>query len=669
MKRYLLLIFFVIIFLQTNVLSAQETKDSSEFLRHRFGVFGNYNYYLHTADFHQLPDVVNCCPTFTNGEGIGFSFGLLYEYVYSNSISAIGRLKYQKINGTLTDNETKSALVNNTATNALVEHYLSAKISIIGIESLVKIKLIGELSFLGGFDFNIILNSNYDQYEKLIQPLTGNFDNGSRIRFETSGKINDISILNSSFIGGLCYDISFDEKNSFIISPEILISYNFTPIVPNLVWNIHSAKPGLSIKYTPSPKEVKIIPEPIKPPEPKMPEPPQEEKKIDFIIKSVIDNKETDKAEIDIEELLSTRMNPLLNYVFFDSASYEIPTSYKLINKEETLNYSIDTLKDKSELETYYELLNVIGKRLQDLPDVAITLIGCNSNYGTELNNIELSRKRADKIARYFTKVWDIKKDRIKIEARNLPEKFSNQSVPEGSAENRRVEIYSNDKAILTPIEINDTINEIKQSEIRFVPESNINKFLDGKLVIESNGKKIKEFIFSDKIPETIVWDLKNETNIDLLKQANQLECKMFIRDLDMKTYTSEKLIKINKIRIKDKRTAKLSDKQINLFSLILYDFDSYSINEKNMEILNQIKNTLGKNSSITIEGYTDKLGDDEYNMLLSVRRAKAASDALQFENSKYVGFGETKLLFDNDNPEGRFYSRTVKIRVETPVK
>ncbi|MCL5990875.1 MAG: OmpA family protein, partial [Bacteroidetes bacterium] len=617
----------------------------------------------------EIPDVVNCCPIFNGGEGTGYSFGLLYEYVYSNSISAIGRLKYQKLGGTLTNNETKSALVNNTPTNALVEHHLFTKFSILGIESLVKIKLTGELSFLGGFDFNIIVNSNYVQYEKLLQPATGNFDNGRRIRFETNGKIKDISIVNSSFIGGLCYDISFDEKNSFIISPEISAAYNFTPAVPNLIWNIHSAKAGLSIKYTPIPKEVRIIPEPIKPPEPKMPAPTQEENKVDFTIKSVVDNNEKDNAEIDIEEFLSTRMNPLLNYVFFDSASSEIPKRYKLINEEKTFNYSIDTLKDKSELETYYEILSIIGKRLQSHPGITIKLIGCNSNDGAEKNNIELSRKRAKNIGDYLTKVWKIKNDRIKIEARNLPEFFSNTSISEGSAENRRIELYSENQVILTPIEINDTINEIKQSEMRFVPESNMNKFLDGKLEIRANKKIIKVLAFSDKMPETIVWDLKNDADIDLMKQSNQLDCKMTIRDLDMKAYTNEKVIKINRIRIRDKRKAKLSDKQINLFSLILYDFDSYSLNEKNMEILNQIKNTLGKNSSITIEGYTDKLGEDEYNMLLSVRRAKAVSDALEFENSKFSGYGETKLLFDNDYPEGRFYCRTVKIRVETPIK
>lgn len=163
--------------------------------------------------------------------------------------------------------------------------------------------------------------------------------------------------------------------------------------------------------------------------------------------------------------------------------------------------------------------------------------------------------------------------------------------------------------------------------------------------------------------------EFKNDGTTNLLKQVNQLNCKMTLRDLDMKTYKNEKVIKINKIRIKDKRTAKLSDKQINLFSLILYDFDSFTLNDKNIEMLNDVKKSLDKKSTVTFEGYTDNLGEDEYNMLLSVRRAKAAADALQFENTRFEGYGETRLLFDNKYPEGRFYSRTVKIRVETPIK
>ncbi|MBI5326641.1 MAG: OmpA family protein [Ignavibacteriae bacterium] len=668
--KYNFLFRFIVIFLFIPLLSfSQGIKDSSELLRHRFGIFGNYNYYLHTADFHQLPEVVICCPTFEKGEGKGYSFGFLYEYLYSSSISAIGRLKYSELSGEMTDDERKSALVDNKPANALIQHFLSTKLTMIGIESLVKIKLIDELSILGGFDFNFIINSHYNQYEKLIQPAVGKFDNGKRIRYEESGVLKEISILNSNLIGGFCYDLSFGVDNNFVISPEISFSYNFTPVVPNLIWNIHSAKAGLSFKYAPAPKKEIIFPEPMKPPTPQLPEPPAEEKKIDFSIKSVIGDSVSNRDEIDIEEFLSTRMNPLLNYIFFDSASSEIPPRYNKLSKVEALNYRIDTLMDKSELETYYDILNIVGKRLSDNPAGSIKLVGCNSNDGIETGNIDLSEKRVKNIAEYFNKVWNIKPTRIKIVAINLPVKYSNSNVPDGSAENRRVEIYSNENSILSPIEINDTINEIKQSELRFIPETNIIKFLDGQLEIEANGKTIKEISFQDYNPDKLVWIMNNVGTTESLKHVNQLNCKMTLRDLDMKTYTCEKPIKINKIRIKDKRISKISDKQINLFSLILYDFDSYTLNDKNIEMLNDVKKTLDKKSIVTFEGYTDKLGDEEYNMLLSVRRAKAAADAIQFENSKYVGFGKTKLLFDNEFPEGRFYSRTVKIRVETPIK
>jgi hypothetical protein len=33
------------------------------------------------------------------------------------------------------------------------------------------------------------------------------------------------------------------------------------------------------------------------------------------------------------------------------------------------------------------------------------------------------------------------------------------------------------------------------------------------------------------------------------------------------------------------------------------------------------------------------------------------------------IGMGEKRLLYDNSNPEGRYYSRTVTVIVETPVE
>jgi outer membrane protein OmpA-like peptidoglycan-associated protein len=69
------------------------------------------------------------------------------------------------------------------------------------------------------------------------------------------------------------------------------------------------------------------------------------------------------------------------------------------------------------------------------------------------------------------------------------------------------------------------------------------------------------------------------------------------------------------------------------------------------------------------VNGYTDKLGDEEINERISERRARSVARRLNIPGAKVEGLGESELLYDNDLPEGRYYCRTVQIIIETPVK
>lgn len=66
------------------------------------------------------------------------------------------------------------------------------------------------------------------------------------------------------------------------------------------------------------------------------------------------------------------------------------------------------------------------------------------------------------------------------------------------------------------------------------------------------------------------------------------------------------------------------------------------------------------------VEGYTDRLGDNDYNQELSDNRAEAVGAAFE-GNVKIEGHGEDVKTYNNTLPEGRFYSRRVDITVITP--
>jgi len=108
----------------------------------------------------------------------------------------------------------------------------------------------------------------------------------------------------------------------------------------------------------------------------------------------------------------------------------------------------------------------------------------------------------------------------------------------------------------------------------------------------------------------------------------------------------------------------------------ILYEFDdSNAINIYDKYITEIIVPSIPKNGKVIIHGHTDMIGDENYNQNLSSKRALDVKDIMQKALSskgrndvsfEVKGFGENKDLapFENNQPEKRFYNRTVIIDI-----
>jgi outer membrane protein OmpA-like peptidoglycan-associated protein len=74
--------------------------------------------------------------------------------------------------------------------------------------------------------------------------------------------------------------------------------------------------------------------------------------------------------------------------------------------------------------------------------------------------------------------------------------------------------------------------------------------------------------------------------------------------------------------------------------------------------------------TNISIEGYTDSKGSEEYNMNLSTRRAEAVKASLigrglSSSRLQTIGFGESKPVATNDTEAGRQQNRRVRIVIK----
>jgi len=105
--------------------------------------------------------------------------------------------------------------------------------------------------------------------------------------------------------------------------------------------------------------------------------------------------------------------------------------------------------------------------------------------------------------------------------------------------------------------------------------------------------------------------------------------------------------------------------------SNIYFDFDKSDITDKYKETLDKLSEYMKDNPGCKIEigGHTDNVGTDEYNMLLSGRRARAVKDYLVAKGVKQdkvieKKYGEGSPVASNNSSSTRKYNRRVAFKV-----
>jgi OOP family OmpA-OmpF porin len=104
----------------------------------------------------------------------------------------------------------------------------------------------------------------------------------------------------------------------------------------------------------------------------------------------------------------------------------------------------------------------------------------------------------------------------------------------------------------------------------------------------------------------------------------------------------------------------------------IFFDQDSTVIGSQYGASLRRVADALAEHpgASVILEGHTDNIGPESYNLELSSRRAievrNALVDELHVPASRLtaVGAGATAPLQPNSNAAGRAYNRRVEVRL-----
>ena len=140
-------------------------------------------------------------------------------------------------------------------------------------------------------------------------------------------------------------------------------------------------------------------------------------------------------------------------------------------------------------------------------------------------------------------------------------------------------------------------------------------------------------------------------------------------------TQMRENAIRINALEIKNiditnmeapkEMTIVLDERALN------FDFDKSVVKPQYFEMLNNLKDFIEQNNyEVTLEGHTDSIGSNQYNIGLSRRRAEAVKAKLiefGLAEERIVGIeakGEEYPVATNETPEGRLQNRRVEFRL-----
>lgn len=374
---------------------------------------------------------------------------------------------------------------------------------------------------------------------------------------------------------------------------------------------------------------------------------------------------------------------PLLNSVFFDNGSVEIPNRYVKLNSSQAAAFREAQLQEGQpanlangrsarQLAVYHNILNIVGDRLRMDAQSSITLQGSADKNPTE------GKAMAEAVKNYLVSLYGIDPSRITTEGRDKPvipseQPGSTRELDLLKAGDRRVDMVSTSPGMLMQVG-GSTSSFLKPVQITAVQEDP----LDSHVIFTNTGasKELTSWVvdITDEqgdvkhygpftgdqvsIPGKIILAGKPQGNYTILMKGETRNGTTIMEKSSVSLMQREDLV------------------QEGLRYSILFGFDqSKSIASYEKFLTGIVAPLITDNATVSIHGHTDITGEESYNHTLSHDRAvgvqailaetlsRAGKKGVQFET---YGFGEDTGMapFENTLPEERFYNRTVIIDI-----
>ncbi|RDI54961.1 OmpA family protein [Flavobacterium glaciei] len=622
-----------------------------------FGVAGGANFNFYEGSTNQLNADFTPPATFHEGNGVGLFIAPLLEYRPATSRWGVMlQAGFDSRKGTF----------DQVLTACDCPADLKTDLSYITVEPSLRFAPFKSSFYLyGGPRLAFNLDKSFT-YQLGINPAFPNQAPSPAV----TGEFSEIekTILSMQIGAGFDIPLSSDSnKTQFVLSPFVSFQPYFgqNPRATE-TWNITTIRAGVALKFGQG-QNIQQATDMVK------------DREVDFSVNSP-NNVQGEKR--------MTEVFPLRNYVFFNEGSTEIPNRYVLLTKNQVKDFKEDQLetfapknlsdRSKRQMTVYYNVLNILGDRMQKNPSATITLVGSSNNDNTD------GLAMAESVKTYLVNVFAINPTRITTKGQGKPNIPSEQ--PGGTLElvllregDRRVSIESNSPdllmefqsgpdAPLKPVQITASQVAPLDSYVTFNNKGAGEALSSWSLQITDENGKMQSFgpYTQDEV------SIPGETILGS-RPHGDYKVKMIGQSKSGKVIEKE-----TPVHVTLWTPATMEE---GMRYSIIYEFNTskaISMYEKYLTEVVTPKIPVG--ATVNIKGHTDIIGEEAYNQDLSSARAndvkniiqsslaKAGRNDVKFNVSGY-GENENNSPFDNKTPEERFYNRTVIIDIIPAVK
>ncbi len=613
------------------------------------------------------------CGEFSSGTAftpmLGGSFLLPQLFSDRFGLQASALLGYSS--GRLTTEPLEPVRILDDETASLVEleeeYRIGSDIVSFSIDILPRYSLGDRVALALGPSFGYRISSAFSQTDHVFGPGDYRFEDGQSERALVGGPRLEGNGFTAGGVLQATWELPLGERS--ILMPGAQIRADLLSPVHDYSWRRLSVGASLSLLFDLDPSSdtpVEPIPDP---PEPRIPR-----LAASIAIFGVDENDNPlPAARISVFETFYRQHAPLLPYLFFSHASSILPERYSRPVKIDS--FSLDGLAGSSVLDIQHDILNVIGLRMREHDNAVVTLNGSISRDEPS----DLALLRAETARNYLKRIWGIDPSRLVVDDNPGSAQRSNESTEDGRADNRRVEIGTNNPAVMAPVVTVEVVRDFDPPMIKMDPditaEAGIKRW---EIVVSQQGAEVARYTSDDRMNEQeVTWQIVRE-RID--SALAPLVATLTVEDSTgavVTARTEAPLVMVKRPKVVDRRIERDGDHERIAYQLVGFDFGSWQLEERQRSALRDVAGSVNPGARVTIVGYTDRIGKEKPNSQLAAGRAESVAAALRHildelkvpdVTVRTVGAGVETERFTNDLPEGRFLSRGVAIVVEQMV-